>query len=69
MVFRYTARAVGATRGQLEEAAGAEAETFFGTSAEVILVQAEVTSEEQEGGGHRTYEGTFSFEVKGPSAA
>jgi hypothetical protein len=50
------------TREELEKAARAEAEEYFG-STELNFVGADVTAQDGEPSG-RTYEGTFRFELK-----
>jgi hypothetical protein len=58
--YRYNAGVVGETREELENAARAEAEEYFGTT-ELDFVSADVS---MAGVGEDRYSGTFRFEVK-----
>jgi hypothetical protein len=59
---RYNPFVVGKTREELENAARAEAEEYFGTT-ELNFLGADVSTEKTEPE-DRTYAGTFYFEVK-----
>jgi hypothetical protein len=58
--YRYNAYVQGNTREELEQAARAEAEEYFGTT-DLVFVSAGVSTGDP---GEDRYGGTFSFEVK-----
>jgi hypothetical protein len=64
VTYRYNAYVEGKTREEMEEAAQAEAQEYFGMT-EVYFVGADVTTERIESG-DRTYGGTFSWTQSQP---
>jgi hypothetical protein len=62
VTYRYNPYVFGKTREDLENAAWAEAEEYFGTT-ELNFLDADVSTEKTEAG-DQTYAGAFYFEVK-----